>query len=291
MTWRQSTVDELKDYYYDEFPARFGEIPDFITGSKPKQVGLVFPEPFPVDGDDTPPRSFIRRDSFTDHGYGGGHDLSSWENIIKFLQNPAGTDPITGSNELVSPELVDVPSIPDAVYIATDRRDGNWILVVDIDAKDVALERATERFPHSENASQEDIREQAGVISGDPEGFKYEYEDIQTALKYGFEVEQFFNDRMDTAKTQVVYSGQGAHVYLYDNDPEYRYDERAREVIVHALSEKQGIPIDRQVTTDESRVIRLPYSLHADVSRVVTPVESPDFDFRTEAQPTFLESE
>jgi len=188
-------------------------------------------------------------------------------------------------HDITAGSLADALSESDSS--ADQRSDGN-VTVDDIDAKDVALERATERFPHSENASQDDILEQAGVLQGEPEGYPYEYEDIHTALGYAFEVEQFFNDQLASDDTQVVYSGQGAHVYLYDEDPEYRYDEAARKVIVHALSEKRDIPIDEQVTTDEARVIRLPYSLHAGVSRVVTPVESPDFDFRTDAQPAFL---
>jgi DNA primase catalytic subunit len=291
MTWRQSTIEELKDYYFEEFPAHFEEIPSFITESQPKELGVAFPEPYPVSHDRSPPRDFVRRSAFEDENYDDAAVLASWGQIVEFIQNPAGMDPISGKHELVSPALVDEPSIPDAVYFATDRHDGNWMLVVDIDAKDVALERAKERFPTSENATTEEMREQAGIVNGDPAGRKYEFEDIQTALECGFEVEHYFNDRLDTDQTQVVYSGQGAHVYLYDNDPYYRYDSRARAVIVDALTEKQDIPIDEQVTTDESRVIRLPYSLHADVSRVVTPVESPDFDFRTAAQPAFLETD
>ena len=98
-----------------------------------------------------------------------------------------------------------------------------------------------------------------------------------------------FNDILGTDKTQVVYSGQGAHVYLYDHDSMYRYDEQSRQVIVHELTEERGFNIDEQVTTDESRVIQLPYSLHADVCRVVTPINERGFDYRTRATPQFLE--
>jgi DNA primase catalytic subunit len=75
---------------------------------------------------------------------------------------------------------------------------------------------------------------------------------------------------------------------MYDPAPEYRYSEVPRRHIATILEEKEGIPIDTPVTTDESRVIRLPYSLHAGVSRVVTPIESPDFDYRSDAVPAFL---
>jgi len=75
---------------------------------------------------------------------------------------------------------------------------------------------------------------------------------------------------------------------MYDPAPEYRYSEVPRRHIATALEEMRDIPIDTPVTTDESRVIRLPYSLHAGVSRVVTPIESPDFDYRTDAVPAVL---
>jgi DNA primase catalytic subunit len=86
----------------------------------------------------------------------------------------------------------------------------------------------------------------------------------------------------------VVYSGQGCHVYLLDDDPDHRYDETARELINDALTKDHDIPIDTVVTADRRRVTRLPYSLHADVSRIVTPIDTPDYDFRNDPVPQFL---
>ena len=89
----------------------------------------------------------------------------------------------------------------------------------------------------------------------------------------------------------VVYSGQGVHVYLLDDDLDHRYDEKSREVLNDLLLERYEIPIDPVVTADRSRLLRVPYSLHADVCRVVQPIESPAFDPRTEARPQVLETE
>jgi len=36
-------------------------------------------------------------------------------------------------------------------------------------------------------------------------------------------------------------------------------------------------------------LIRIPYSLHSEVCRMVQPIQSPDFEYRTKAKPTFLQ--
>lgn len=291
--WREATVDELKAYYYEEFPEQwFSMIPNFMTESQPKEVGVAFREGYPVQKERAPPRDFIRRSTFDGRAAENGvNPISSWGDILDFLQNPAGRDPIASTQQLVEPELADAPSIPEAAYVSADFRDRNWLLLIDIDAKDLALERATKQMPHSDNATPEQIREQTGILSSDPAGYPYEFQDIDRAIEQAFDVEEVFNKILGTDKTQVVYSGQGAHVYLYDPDSEYRYDERARKVIVHELTEERGFNIDEQVTKDESRVIRLPYSLHADVCRVVTPINDRGFDYRTRAAPQFLEAQ
>ena len=154
--------------------------------------------------------------------------------------------------------------------------------------EDVALEYAKNAVDGDDDTTDDDLKRQAGVFDAPPEGFPYRFEDLDQSLEYGFEVKDYFEDSLDTDATQVVYSGQGCHVYMYDPDPEYRYSEVPRQLIATILEEKKDIPIDTPVTTDESRVIRLPYSLHAGVSRVVTPIDSPDFDYRTDAVPAFL---
>lgn len=287
MTWKESTTDEISTYYHGEFDQRYSQIPNFILDSKPKQIGIAFPEPYPVKGDSIPPKNFIRRDVF-----GRRDELRAWtgdNSILELVKSPATNDPVRGDHRLASPEVVSEAAIPEAVYYATDFHDRNWVLTVDIDAKDVALQRAEERLDtDTANLTDEEIKQQAGVSEAAPTGYPYRFEDIDKTLEYGFEVQEYFRNRLDTNDTQVVYSGQGCHVYMYDPGRMYGYSETNRELIAERLIQKLDIPIDKPVTVDESRVIRLPYSLHAGVSRVVTPIQSPDFNYREKAKPKFL---
>ena len=289
MTWRQATTDEIAQFYQNEFDNQFDEIPSFIRDCQPKEIGIAFREAYPVQGDSVPPKQFVRRQAFGD----SNSDFTRWTGdggIKQFIKAPPENDPITGKHTLVSPDLVDVPAVPEAVYYATDFHDRNWVLVVDIDAKDVALEYAKDTVDGDDEDTDDDLKRRAGVLDAPPEGFPYRFEDLDQALEYGFEVKDYFESSLDTDATQVVYSGQGCHVYMYDPAPEYRYSEVPRRHIATILEEKKDIPIDTPVTTDESRVIRLPYSLHAGVSRVVTPIESPDFDYRSDAVPAVCDS-
>ncbi|MFH1470476.1 MAG: DNA primase [Candidatus Micrarchaeota archaeon] len=80
-------------------------------------------------------------------------------------------------------------------------------------------------------------------------------------------------------RTEVVYSGRGYHVHVFDRNAEtlsiQERSELAREM------KNRGYYIDSWITEGSSRLIRLPYSLHGMVSRVVFPVknsEMPAFD-------------
>ncbi|RKS76001.1 DNA primase catalytic subunit [Haloarcula quadrata] len=289
MTWEEATTDEIAQYYQTEFDDHFEKIPAFIRESQPKEIAVAFQEAYPVKGDTVPPKQFVRRDAFGD----SSSDFTKWTGsggITEFIKSPPANDPISGKHKLGSPEVTDKPTVPEAVYFAADFHDRNWVLIVDIDAKDVALEYAKLVVGDDEEAANDALKRRAGVFDAPPEGYPYRFEDIDHALEYGFDVKDYFESSLDTDATQVVYSGQGCHVYMYDPASEYRYSEIPRRHIATALEEKEGIPIDTPVTTDESRVIRLPYSLHAGVSRVVTPIESPDFDYRSEAVPSVLNS-
>ena len=289
MTWKEATTDEIAQYYQTEFDDHFEKIPAFIRESQPKEIAVAFQEAYPVKGDTVPPKQFVRRDAFGD----SSSDFRQWTGsggITEFIKSPPANDPIRGKHKLGSPEVTDKPTLPEAVYFATDFHDRNWVLIVDIDAKDVALEYARAAVDSDDDDADDGLKQRAGVLDAPPEGYPYRFEDLDQALEYGFEVKDYFENRLDTDATQVVYSGQGCHVYMYDPASEYRYSEVPRRHIATALEEKRGIPIDTPVTTDESRVIRLPYSLHAGVSRVVTPIESPDFDYRSEAVPSVLNS-
>ena len=292
--WREATREELSAYYTETFPERIGMLPSFMTVTGPKQYAIAFREAYPTQTQNTPDRTFIRRDTWQTNESGDrtAQQFDSTDELIEFIQYPARYDPAQGSGyALVDPDLLERPEpCPDAVYYALDHWERPWVLAVDIDAKDIAAQRATRNATAVESADSvgtEQLRD-AGIFESVPEDYPYSFRDIEQALEYGFTVKEIFNDEFGAEETMVVYSGQGCHVYLLDIDREHRYDEESREVINDLLLEAYEIPIDPVVTADRSRVMRLPYSLHAGVSRIVQPIESPNFDFQTEATPDFL---
>jgi DNA primase catalytic subunit len=72
---------------------------------------------------------------------------------------------------------------------------------------------------------------------------------------------------------RAVYSGRGFHIHVLDEDA-FRLTRKAR--IAHAARYARRYAIDEWVTSGEMRLIRLPYSLHGMVSRVVVPVSRED---------------
>jgi len=78
------------------------------------------------------------------------------------------------------------------------------------------------------------------------------------------------------SKMKIVYSGRGFHIHILDSDA-YRLNEKERASIAESAKAK-GFQIDDWVTTGEMRLIRLPYSLHGLVSRIVIPVEKSELE-------------
>jgi hypothetical protein len=287
MTWRESSRTEIQAYYDDEFPAYQSELPPFITPDTPKEYALAFKSAYPTV--ETGTRPFIRRSTrpTNDPATPGSPVFDSFKDVLAFIRHPADNDPLDGRSALADPALVDADRpVADAVYYAADMWERSWLLWVDIDAKDVAHERASDYAPDAD-----DPVHATGISAAPPKGYPYAFEDIEQAIEYGFEVEAFFRENLCGEQTMVVYSGQGCHVYLLDDDPKHRYDEASRELLNDVLTADYDIPIDTVVTADQSRVARLPYSLHAGVSRIVTPITDPSFDFRTESTPRFLDNE
>jgi hypothetical protein len=284
MTWRESTRSEIQTYYDEEFPSYEASLPAFITPHDPKEYALAFSNPYPTR--QLGRRPFIRRSTRRDTGTddGGPPVFDSFDELLAFIRYPAENDPLSGSSALADPAFVDAQRpVPEAVYYAADMWTRPWLLWIDIDAKDVARTRARTRYPDADNPV-----EAAGILDADPTGYPYAFEDVRQAIQYGFDVESFFTEDLCAAETMVVYSGQGCHVYLLDDDPYHRYDEAAREIINDVLTTDYEIPIDTVVTADQSRVARLPYSLHAGVSRIVTPISDPEYDFIENPLPRFL---
>lgn len=294
--WREATREELHTYYTETFPDEFDALPSFVTVDGPKQYAIAFRQAYPIRKQNAPDRTFIRRDTWqtSESGDRTVPQFRSTENLVEFIQYPARYDPAQGSDyALADPALLERPEPrPDAVYYALDHWERPWVLAVDIDAKDIAAQRASRETTSSDidNDSETEQLRAAGILDSAPEGYPYAFADIEQALDYGFTVREIFEDDFSAEETMVVYSGQGCHVYLLDADRKHRYDEQSREVINDLLLEEYEIPIDPVVTADRRRVMRLPYSLHADVSRIVQPIDSPKFDFRTEATPDFLKS-
>jgi len=91
---------------------------------------------------------------------------------------------------------------------------------------------------------------------------------------------------------KVVYSGRGFHIHVFDKET-FTWQRKRRLTLARELK-KKGFLIDEWVTTGGMRLIRLPYSLHGMVSRVVLPIEAHElagFDPITDPQciPHFLE--
>jgi hypothetical protein len=286
MTWRHATREEIHRYYAEEFPSYVDELPSFITAEGPKQYALAFREPHPVRKDGGPDKDFIRRDTWQTNVAGERTSAAfhEFDDILEFIRHPARNDPLGRSDfALADPDLLDKPSPrPDAVYYALDHWERPWVLLIDIDAKTIARERAAQAVSN-ENAVEdsEELLNAAGVLEAAPAGYPYSFEDITQAIEYGFEVRDIFEDDFDTEETMVV--------YLLDTDRTHRYDAKSREVLNDLLQDTYEIPIDPVVTADRRRVARLPYSLHTEVCSIVTPIESPHFDVQS-ATPGVLRS-
>ncbi|WP_232833863.1 DNA primase [Saliphagus sp. LR7] len=299
MTWKEATRDEIYTFYTEEFPEYTDLLPSFITPTAPKEFGLSFRERHPIRKDGQPDRDFIRRATWRTNSSGEqlSRNFSDQDALLSFFQSPARHDPLQDSKyALADPALTEKGDpLAEGVYYGLDNWERPWVIAVDIDAKDIATARAerdradTPPAIQSMDSNREDaLLADSGIRAADPAGYPYAFEDIGRAIEYGFETRDIFTDAFAAEETMVVYSGQGVHVYLLDDDPEYDYDEKSREVLNDLLLEQYDIPIDPVVTADRSRLLRVPYSLHAEVCRVVQPIESPAFDPRTDARPQFL---
>jgi hypothetical protein len=295
MEWRQSTREEIYRYYQESFPDRIEDLPSFITPDGPKQWALAFRDEYPIIEDEAPDRNFIRRHTREQRSGPPKPAFQTFEDVLRFIQQPAEFDPLReqgSSSALADPQLVSQhPPVPAAVYFAVDSWEHGWPVYLDIDAKDIALDIARNRLPPGSDAeTPEETREQGGITGEPPRDYPYRYDDIAAALEYAFELEAVLRDELHAEETLVVYSGQGAHVYLLDDSRDHQYNEHSREVLNVIIEELCDIPIDPVVTADRKRVARLPYSLHSEVSRIVQPIESPSFDFRTEGVPEFIQT-
>jgi len=70
---------------------------------------------------------------------------------------------------------------------------------------------------------------------------------------------------------RIVYSGRGFHIHVFDKET-FTWSYRKRKGLAKKLK-AEGFLIDEWVTSGGMRLIRLPYSLHGMVSRIVVPVD------------------
>jgi len=78
------------------------------------------------------------------------------------------------------------------------------------------------------------------------------------------------------SRMKIVYSGRGFHIHVFDPEA-YALSTKQRRQLAREVKEK-GFQIDEWVTAGDMRLIRLPYSLHGLVSRIVIPVEKSELD-------------
>jgi len=78
------------------------------------------------------------------------------------------------------------------------------------------------------------------------------------------------------SEMHIVYSGRGFHIHVFDPKAYALSDKKRRELA--QTVKKKGFGIDEWVTAGDMRLIRLPYSLHGLVSRIVVPVEKRELE-------------
>lgn len=85
------------------------------------------------------------------------------------------------------------------------------------------------------------------------------------------ETEKLYEELLSTfSKLEIIYSGRGFHIHVLDEDS-LRWSYNKKKKFANKIK-NQGFLIDEWVTSGSIRLIRLPFSLHAMVSRVVTPL-------------------
>jgi len=81
-----------------------------------------------------------------------------------------------------------------------------------------------------------------------------------------------YEELMETfSQMRIVYSGRGFHIHVFDEDS-FNWNFKKRKQFAEKIKNK-GFSIDEWVTSGDMRLIRLPYSLHGMVSRIVTPLD------------------
>jgi hypothetical protein len=298
--WTASSREQITTFYTEEFPDRLqSEAPPWVSPSGPVQYAAALSDTYPLGtiGDNDTVADFIRRETRVSPDE--FKTFSGWDDVYAFFQHPAHNDPYRDVPDRIANARNDVttwlasptvaegpPPVTEAAYYGVDHTERWWVLAFDIDAKDIAA-AAVDGVSIGGN---EPVDSEAALTEAPPAGFPYRFQDIDAALSVAFELKEWLHERVEASDVYVFYSGQGTHVYVEDDDTEHRYTKQSREFLLEYLVEHEGYPLDEHVTADDARVMRLPGSLHTDVSRVVTDItDNPNFDYRSEAVPTSFE--
>jgi len=89
---------------------------------------------------------------------------------------------------------------------------------------------------------------------------------IERAVENAFEIKK----RLKFKKVDIVYSGRGCHVHVFDKKA-YKLNLKERKKLAKKFR-KYGI--DTWVTEGRIRLVRLPYTLNGLVSRIVIPIKN-----------------
>lgn len=302
--WRPLTPEEIRTYYEETFPTQIGKLPDWIGPNTPKQYGFALNERYGRENN-LPPTDFIRRDTRKQNRV----VIDDWQTFFDWIQDPVENEILhedasggglsreaTEKNENLSTE----PLVTEAAYYALDNHETFWMLAFDIDAKDIAKERVqAEEQARNEDTpfeTEKEVVRANGVYKQPPTAktvktangerkheYAYSFNDLREALNQGFELKTWLADTVGFDETYVFYSGQGCHIYARDNDPYYKWTQQSRAFLSEYIEKELEIPIDTPVTIEDNRLLRLPYSIHSEVNRVVTEIDDPDYDFRSKA--------
>lgn len=168
--------------------------------------------------------------------------------------------------------------LPESVYYDRNIYDGNNKIV----SQELAFDLDPENVTCPVHGSLADKMQQG-------QGLSFCELELQMVKDYTLGLYEYLRRRFSSMT--VVYSGRGYHIHVFDKDA-YEMNRKSRRQLAEEVKSK-GFPIDEWVTAGEMRFIRLPYSLHGLVSRIVIPVDSKelgDFDPVKDARcvPRFL---
>ncbi len=91
-------------------------------------------------------------------------------------------------------------------------------------------------------------------------------------------------EKLDFKKIIIVYSGRGCHVHVFDKKA-YTFGIKERKELAKRF---ENYGLDKWVTEGRIRLIRLPYSLNAVVSRIVLPIQNKNSFNMKKTLPKFI---